>query len=173
MPDLWRYPAVTIKVIRVSPIALRDLITMAGDSEDGRETGGVLLGFDATGGSPITVSVAGDPGPLAERSPLRFRRDLAHAQELAREAWLLDGSMWIGDWHTHPLGYPIPSGTDLQSYRRVLASGAMPCFLSIIVSPHRVTHEWREPDIRAWVISETHVDPVVLDTGRPRVLGVE
>jgi integrative and conjugative element protein (TIGR02256 family) len=156
-------------IVRISPIALRDIVAHAGESADGRETGGVLLGCDATGGAPLTVAAAGDAGPNAERSPMRFRRDLEHAQLLARQAWLLDRSLWVGDWHTHPMGSPSPSGLDLHSYRRVLATGAMPVFLSIIVSP-RSGGDWSDPDVRTWVIRAGDVEAASLTTDRPRIV---
>lgn len=160
---------VTLPLVRISPFALRDILALSAESADGNETGGVLLGFDATDGAPLTVSAAGDAGPNAERSPVRFRRDLEHAQLLARDAWLLDRSLWIGDWHTHPMGVPQPSLTDLGSYRRVLATRAMPIFLSIIVSP-RGGSDWAEPEIGTWLVSSDHVRHALLTTDPPRVL---
>lgn len=156
-------------LVRISPIARRDIVRLAKESVDGRETGGILLGFDATGSMPQTVTVAGDAGSHAERSPVRFRRDLAHAQALARDAWLLDRSLWIGDWHTHPMGWPHPSGVDLGSYRRVLSTGAMSVFLSIIVSP--TAHGgWDEPEVATWIVTPTAVRPADLTTDRPKIV---
>lgn len=159
----------TLPLVRISPFALGDIVGLAAESADGDETGGVLLGFDATDGGPVTVSAAGDPGPGAERSPVRFRRDLDHAQRLARDAWLLDRSLWIGDWHTHPMGLPQPSPVDLSSYRRVLATGAMPVFLSIIVSP-RGGDDWAAPEIGSWLVSKDDVRRALLTTDPPRIL---
>lgn len=156
-------------LVRISPIALRDIVRLAKESADGRETGGILLGFDAIGSAPLTVTVAGDAGRRADRSPVRFRRDLAHAQALSRDAWLLDRSLWIGDWHTHPMGWPHPSGVDLGSYRRVLTTGAMPVFLSIIVSS--TAHGgWNEPEVATWIVTPADVRPAELTSDRPMLV---
>jgi integrative and conjugative element protein (TIGR02256 family) len=72
------------------------------------KTGGILLGYEQEG---LIVTRAGGPGPNAVRKPQFFLRDLEHALRLADEAWQEDGSLWIGDWHTHPHGpiHPSPS----------------------------------------------------------------
>ncbi|MCB8046019.1 Mov34/MPN/PAD-1 family protein [Microbacterium oxydans] len=31
-------------------------------------------------------------------------------------AWHVDGSQWVGEWHTHPTGPMTPSDRDLASY---------------------------------------------------------
>ena len=66
-----------------------DLATIAREasaSTDGRETGGILLGFDASELGELLVMEAGGPGPKAERRADYFRRDLNHAREVADDA---------------------------------------------------------------------------------------
>lgn len=140
---------------------MADIRRWARKSEDGREAGGVLLGFDATDDHPLTVTVAGDAGPKAVRSTSGFRRDLEHAQRLADAAWACDGSVWVGDWHTHPAGWPAPSRTDLAGYRGVLVAGVMPIFLSLILSPG-VPGGWEQPQLGVWLVGPDHVEAVEL-----------
>jgi integrative and conjugative element protein (TIGR02256 family) len=99
------------------------------------ETGGILLGTS----DPLRVTVAGDAGPGAVRTPTFFLRDLDHAQHLAAVEAEHSGAQWIGEWHTHPTGPPHPSPADLATYLRLqhqpsgtLGSGV----LSLIISPH-------------------------------------
>lgn len=106
-------PPVTITDVALSAIAREAL-----RSTDGLETGGILLGDDATDG--IVVRHAGGPGPNAARGELTFMRDLDHARRLADSAWSEDRSQWIGEWHTHPTGALSPSEVDLHSYMRHL-----------------------------------------------------
>lgn len=106
-------PPVTITDVALSAIAREAL-----RSFDGLETGGILLGDDATDG--IVVRHAGGPGPNATRGERTFMRDLDHARRLADSAWSEDRSQWIGEWHTHPTGGLSPSEVDLHSYMRHL-----------------------------------------------------
>ncbi|HEV2924397.1 MAG TPA: Mov34/MPN/PAD-1 family protein [Solirubrobacteraceae bacterium] len=149
----------SIAGVLFSPWAMADIQQLARASQDGKETGGVLLGFDATDTTPLTVTAAGDPGPHAQRSASRFRRDLKHAQAIADAAWALDRSLWIGDWHTHPAGDPSPSTTDLAGYRAALRAGDLPSFLSVILSPG-ARSGWRRPETRCWLVSVDSVQEI-------------
>src|SRR5438046_946876 len=53
-----------MKVV-ISPIARRLIAREASASVDGRETGGLLLGFDPDRNERIVITQAGDPGPAA------------------------------------------------------------------------------------------------------------
>lgn len=121
-------------------------------SADGNETGGILLGrADA---ATMWVRSAGDPGPAAVHRPSFFLRDLHHAQRLAAEAFAHDGSEWIGEWHTHPGGAPIPSALDLRSYLGFLADPLLrfDAFVAVIlISPAR---NWHRPEAYAWVCND-------------------
>jgi integrative and conjugative element protein (TIGR02256 family) len=165
VPHLRRRPTAATTALNdcvlISRWALADIYELAHESADGKETGGILVGFDATAEQPLTVTVAGDAGPGAERSPTGFRRDVRHAQQLADLAWATDGSYWVGDWHTHPSGRPVPSHTDLGGYRRVLAAGDMPAFLSIIVCPTD-DGAWEQPWLQAWLVSASQCQAVEL-----------
>jgi integrative and conjugative element protein (TIGR02256 family) len=116
---------------------------------DGSETGGILLGHDR--GETITVTRAGDPGPHSDRRPDGFLRDLAHSRRLADEAYNEDGSVWVGEWHTHPAGPGVPSRTDEETYRRLLAEPELGFtrLASIIVIPCQ-EHGWSELVLAAW-----------------------
>lgn len=106
----------SIPTIKVTATALQVISVEAMASLDGAETGGILLGGSSSDGSEVIVHHAGGPGRNALRTPTRFDRDLRHAQRLAEYAWHVDGSQWIGEWHTHPTGPLMPSDRDLSSY---------------------------------------------------------
>ena len=110
-----KYPV----IVTVTDTCRAAVSRYAAAAEDGRETGGILLGHHRDRPRPVLDAVhAGDAGPRAVRQPDAFRRDVRHAQELADLAYRTDGSIWIGEWHTHPGGSPRPSRRDLTSYRR-------------------------------------------------------
>ncbi|MFD9669961.1 Mov34/MPN/PAD-1 family protein [Rhodococcus sp. NPDC059968] len=59
-----------------------------------------------------------------------------HAQTLANQAWKAERAQWIGEWHTHPGGQPVPSPFDMISYVRHLEDPELGFtqFLSLIVA---------------------------------------
>lgn len=134
---------------------------MARKSEDGRETGGILLGHGPDGANVVHVKRAGDPGPKARREPGFFLRDLKYAQELADVAWVEDKTIWVGEWHTHLHGNPRPSQTDLATYAGHLAAAELEfeVFVSIIAVPDP-ERGWMKPLLAPWLleISEIPVD---------------
>jgi integrative and conjugative element protein (TIGR02256 family) len=133
-------------------------------ADDGLETGGVLLGHDraqvagSRGTGPIVLHAAG-PGPEAERREDAFRRDMWHAQEAALGAFAADGSVWIGEWHSHARGDPQPSTTDLRSYLLNLADPVLQLsqFVAIIVTPDTTPSAaagpWDFPRATAWIVT--------------------
>ena len=134
------------------PNAVRSIASESRASEDGNETGGILLGHDSAG--DLCVRRAGGPGPNAKRSPHRFLRDLQHARDLADHAYDVDGSIWLGEWHTHPQGPATPSDLDLTTYSAHLSdtSLAFDRFLACIVLP-RPEHQWTHVILNAWIIT--------------------
>ena len=129
--------------------ALDAIARVCDDETQGRETGGVLLGHQHADGH-LSVTQAGDPGPLAERTASRFRRDTAHARMLSSAAYAWDRSVWLGDWHTHPTGPAYPSSVDMAAYASVLAdpTGGFDTFLSVIVLPAA-----SGPALYAWAVT--------------------
>jgi integrative and conjugative element protein (TIGR02256 family) len=105
-------------LVIMATAALEVIRAEAPASADGLETGGILLGHDD--GEVVALRLAGDPGPKAERGADRFLRDLEHAQRLEEDAHRREGSVWVGEWHTHPTGSPIPSPRDSKTYAQLL-----------------------------------------------------
>jgi len=138
-------------IIVLTRDAAGTIAAAARESADGRETGGVLLGHDL--GERMIVTVAGDPGPAADRRTDGFVRDLAHARLLGDEAYDRDGSVWVGEWHTHPTGPSIPSPKDMETYSQLLADDdlAFERLLALIVTPCGV-HGWVEAHVHGWVV---------------------
>lgn len=122
-------------------------------SSDGLETGGILLGHDHEADDLIEVTRAGDAGPRAKRERRRFLRDLDHARGLADVAYEEDGSVWIGEWHTHTNESPVPSPRDLSTYLRLLDEPSLnfAMFASIIVTAD--SEKWDDPVLWPWVIT--------------------
>jgi integrative and conjugative element protein (TIGR02256 family) len=146
-------------VVRIRSDALRVIIAEAPASTDGRETGGILLGHDPAPDGGIEVTIAGDPGPAADRRPDGFTRDLGHARRLADQAYDRDGSVWLGEWHTHPTGPATPSSQDMSTYRKLFAHDRLDFerIISLIVTPDPACG-WRRPLLWSW-----HVTPATIE----------
>jgi integrative and conjugative element protein (TIGR02256 family) len=80
------------------------------------ESGGILLG--AIRGPHLEIVDFTQPGSDDVRSMLQFVRQDERHQTAADNAW--KGSRhtvtFAGEWHTHPLGDPIPSSVDRRSW---------------------------------------------------------
>lgn len=84
------------------------------------EAGGVLLGLRR---GPhievikVTIPMAGD---IRTRTSF-LRRDPGHF-EIAQRLWRESNGMigFVGEWHTHPEQYPVPSNIDTAEWRKVL-----------------------------------------------------
>lgn len=137
-------------MIRIHQTALDLIGQVAHASRDGLETGGVLLGHDRD--ELVEITVAGDPGPAAVRQSTRFRRDLAHAQQLGDDAFEADGSVWLGEWHTHPMGLTTPSELDHRSYAEMLADPELGFtrFVCFIITSGDAA--WTTPLLWPWVV---------------------
>ncbi|MGG7507538.1 Mov34/MPN/PAD-1 family protein [Plantibacter sp. YIM 135249] len=134
------------------------MVEEAQRSDDGFETGGILLGHLVD--DVFVVSCAGGPGPKAIREPHFFLRDLAVARDLASAAWSANGAQWIGDWHTHPTHSLMPSPTDLRSYRTHLREEELQfsAFLAILL---RVTGA--RVNVAAWSVGHSTCERLVVE----------
>jgi integrative and conjugative element protein (TIGR02256 family) len=148
--------------VRLSDGALATIVREAPASSDGRETGGILLGFDTDGVNEALVMEAGDPGPHATRRDDFFSRDVEHAQRLADAAFARTTARWIGEWHTHPRGQLAPSRKDMRTYRGFLRDPelAFDSFVAVIVGPG--DNDWTHLRAAAWLIEPRRVLPALL-----------
>ncbi len=148
--------------VRLTSEAFSTICAEAVVSVDGRETGGILLGFDADESGEALALEAGGPGPNAERGADFFQRDLAHAQQLADDAYVRHCARWIGEWHTHPRGFLTPSRKDLRTYRDFLRDRELRFlnFLALIVSAR--DPDWKELVITGWTIERRSILPALL-----------
>jgi integrative and conjugative element protein (TIGR02256 family) len=110
---------------RVSGISLlssvRDFIVTEVASSPTVETGGILIG--RIDGTTAIVTRATGPGPKAVRTVTRFERDIEFAQKELDAESSKDASMvYIGEWHSHLVAEPVPSGRDVLSLTGIAQS---------------------------------------------------
>lgn len=142
-------------------------------SEDGKETGGILLGRDPDAEGIIEVLLAAGPGPQALRGRSYFLRDLHYSRRLARLAYEREGLQWVGDWHTHPRGPASPSNFDLHTYTSHLSDRELnfEAFVAVIVTPD-AKFGWGKSQLRTYAYAAPK-SPSRLSCGSCRPSGVE
>lgn len=97
------------------------------------ETGGVLLG--RASGQHVEVINAVGAGPAADHSPHSFVPDRDWQYDRIDEIFYAEGGRisYLGDWHSHPGGAPVPSRTDRALLADTAANPACQCPEPIMV----------------------------------------
>jgi integrative and conjugative element protein (TIGR02256 family) len=87
-----------------------------------KEAGGILLGRLLLDSDDAIADEVSHPVATDRRGRFFFRRSRARAQERVTAAWVgaKRTSQYLGEWHTHPQGDPIPSNEDLSDWSRLL-----------------------------------------------------
>jgi integrative and conjugative element protein (TIGR02256 family) len=133
-----------------------------------RETGGPLFGFENEDTDGLVVVGAGGPGPRAKHRRRLFVPDReAVDRAIAQVHEASEGRYaFLGSWHTHPLGRPAPSPTDIATARDVAddEDADLPQPLVLIHATNPMRRTLRDRDLRAfrWRIGEALLAPVAI-----------
>jgi integrative and conjugative element protein (TIGR02256 family) len=133
------------------------------------ETGGMLLGFEGAD-RPDELVVTGliGPGPKAKHRRYGFNPDGHWQREQLGHLYAASGriSTFVGDWHSHPHGLPVPSQTDEATARRIAENPAAraPRPLTLIVG--------RDSDDE-WLVAAFRFDDAGLVQSKLRVFDAE
>src|SRR6266568_3324871 len=102
------------------------------------ESGGILLG--SIRGPHLEISGFTRPGPEDQRAPFHFVRQDAKHQSAAERAWASSQRTitFVGEWHTHPIGKPIPSSIDRKSWSALARRTKHP-MLFLLAAPAKWT----------------------------------
>lgn len=84
------------------------------------ETGGVLIGYINESGEFFIEKVT-KPGPKSTKTESFFLKDEEFTQKELEVAFRSFGSkgLYLGEWHYHPKGANLPSGTDIKSLTEI------------------------------------------------------
>lgn len=91
-----------------------------------QETGGILVGryVDARATAKV-IRITSAPSD-SRAGPTWFHRGTLGLQTLLDALWR-EGSYYLGEWHFHPRGAPIPSDRDSDELRSIATKDAYRC----------------------------------------------
>ena len=96
------------------------------------ETGGILIGSYGANGLNVDV-VEATPKPRGSRSGwFWFQRAETGLRELLEDRWHL-GLHYLGEWHYHPGGAPIPSRPDIEAMWKIARDDAYRCSKPLLI----------------------------------------
>jgi integrative and conjugative element protein (TIGR02256 family) len=124
----------------------RELIERDAVKWSPRETGGPLFGYENYGELVITRAYL--PGPRALHFPWLYRPDRAAVQAAIDEVYeqTHGRERWIGSWHSHPLGRPIPSIVDRHTAGRDAREKAVSCSAPVmLIQTTRIGRDGQRP----------------------------
>lgn len=82
------------------------------------ECGGVLVGrFRSIDGTPVIHSCSSPPAD-SKASRTQFERGTEELQDYLNSQFSM-GFQYVGEWHTHPSGRPVPSLVDRHTMFRI------------------------------------------------------
>lgn len=101
--------------------------------EGNTEAGGILIGYRRENHLQVTLTTS--PFPKDKRSRFRFFRQDAIHQKTAISYWKKTNSKgyYLGEWHSHPQDFPVPSAIDTDEWRKLAESSLGPDLLFLIV----------------------------------------
>lgn len=98
------------------------------------EIGGILVGSKRM--EHIEITSLSYPGPNDVSQLMSFiKKDTVH-EKFAKIQWRLFGKTrtYMGEWHTHPSGLPVPSETDFKTWVSVVSEQKRN-MVFVIISP--------------------------------------
>ncbi len=122
--------------LQIGPSALAMMSQYIQNDPEKTEAGGVLLGRHILETSDIIVDCVTVPMPQDQRGRLQFFRSCQQHQKMINHAWQESGGTctYLGEWHTHPEPYPMPSRIDRLAWQQKLLTDQFtePIFFAIV-----------------------------------------
>lgn len=92
-----------------------------------QETGGILVGRYNNRHDTATVTRVSGPPPDSRASRSMFQRGTAGLQRLLNRVWRGGEEYYLGEWHFHPEGEPMPSERDILQMDEIAHSQSYNC----------------------------------------------
>lgn len=106
----------TGEFILINPKVVDVIASYVREAEEPMEAGGILIG--SYRGAHIEIVDCTEPMKKDRRSRFSFLRIDAGHQSIATSAWIKSQKTetFVGEWHTHPDDYPMPSSIDRKTW---------------------------------------------------------
>jgi integrative and conjugative element protein (TIGR02256 family) len=91
------------------------------------EVGGVLVGFYTAAHDCAEVKAVSEPPPDSRGSRTWFHRGVGGLQAWLDRLWYEVHHYYLGEWHFHPHGSPIPSTIDIRQLKETANSSRYKC----------------------------------------------
>jgi len=106
--------------LQINALAMQEMKVFIQDKFDKTEAGGVLLGRFLLYSNDVIVDVISKPQKEDKRERFLFKRDEQKHQKIINNVWVESQGTcnYLGEWHTHPQYYPIPSSVDLKGWKQ-------------------------------------------------------
>lgn len=103
----------------ISHAVMKQIVAEA-DDKFPKETGGVLIGYQADNGEYVIRAFTG-PGKGADHRRFLFKPDNEWQCEQLDRIYAESCGEWVylGDWHTHPRGVPAMSCLDMRTLLKI------------------------------------------------------
>jgi len=92
-----------------------------------QETGGILVGYYTPTFDCAVVTALGGPPEDSIRRPRLFERGTIGIQRWISHLWREQRHFYLGEWHFHPGGAPVPSPDDREQMQRLSKDKKLKC----------------------------------------------
>lgn len=106
------------------------------------ETGGIIIGSYSSDFNTAIISTITDAPSDSTMSRTWFKRGINDLQNLLDKKWLHQQQYYLGEWHFHPNGTPIPSQIDIQEMQRIAKNKNYNCPEPILIIAGNRNNKW-------------------------------
>ncbi len=92
-----------------------------------RETGGILVGYYTPAHDCAVVTAMTGPPEDSFRGPRLFKRGTKGIKRWISGLWREQRHYYLGEWHYHPGGAPVPSPDDREQMQRLSKDKKLNC----------------------------------------------
>ncbi len=105
-------------LVVIMPGVVERLLSYRQLSPASLEAAGVLIGERRE--NHVVIHAISEPGPGDVRTRFTVVRKGPHHQAMINELYLKSGGTmnYLGEWHTHPERFPVPSNTDKSGWQK-------------------------------------------------------
>jgi integrative and conjugative element protein (TIGR02256 family) len=92
-----------------------------------QETGGILVGYYTPTHDCAVVTALSGPPEDSIHGPRLFERGTKGIQRWISRLWREQRHFYLGEWHFHPGGAPVPSSDDREQMKRLSKDKKLKC----------------------------------------------